>query len=269
MRKKLYYLSFIVMTSIALVACGDEKKTSRDEKLDDVVVEESSEEIEKTSEELTETSQEITELDEAENEFPEAYKNILDKTYELLTTDTSDYTWQDGEMCIAEIKNGDDIEATLSNVGYCLLDLDDNGIDELVICEASGDEPSRILALYTLRDQEPTLLVEGLVRDRYYILNDNKIYNEGSGGAAYTIFGTYHISQDGKTLEVENCIFSDYEDVNDMNSWGWFKSTQAYGDPSNSEKLIFEDENEPYNMMEAYLADCKKLDLILFSDYSK
>lgn len=65
--------------------------------------------------------------------------------------------------------------------------------------------------MYTLHDDKPVLLIEGWARNRYYLLNDGTIYNEGSSGAAYTSFGIYRISEDGSRMEdVPGNMMEDY-----------------------------------------------------------
>ena len=61
---------------------------------------------------------------------------------------------------------------------------------------------SRILAAYTYKHNVPFNILVGTSRNRYYLFEDNTIFNEGSNGAAYTIFGTYHLSKDESQLAV-------------------------------------------------------------------
>lgn len=218
MKKRIYCLLAIAIISMTLMACGDESKTA-------TLMVENMSDGEMTGE-TAGNSQEIKWFDNEGNELIGAYSKILDNDYELITTDTVDHVWNEGEICIAEIKS-DDIDDTLSKIGYCLLDLDDNGVEELIVCEVSYDGPSRILTLYTLNGQEPVLVVEGWIRDKYYVLNDYRIYNEGSGGADCHVSDVYHMSQDGMSLELE-------------------------------------EGNTNYNMAEDYLSVCKALDLIMF-----
>ncbi len=79
-------------------------------------------------------------------------------------------------------------DASLENVGYAVIDLDDDGIEELVIgtTERLTDEffGKLILALYT-RDEEDTMhtVFQSMARDRYYYAGENKFANIGSSGA--------------------------------------------------------------------------------------
>ena len=79
-------------------------------------------------------------------------------------------------------------DAPLENVGYAVIDLDGDGIEELVIgtTERFTDEfyGKLILALYT-RDGEDTkhTVFQSIARDRYYYAGENKFANLGSSGA--------------------------------------------------------------------------------------
>ena len=75
-------------------------------------------------------------------------------------------------------------------LGYAMKDIDKNGVPELIIAPISGDyiDPRMIVELYTLVDGQPVKLCESMERSRFYLLPDNSIYYEGSGGAAYQIY---------------------------------------------------------------------------------
>ena len=79
-------------------------------------------------------------------------------------------------------------DASLENVGYAVIDLDDDGTEELMIgtTERLSDEfyGKLILALYT-RNGEGTMstVFQSMARDRYYYTGENKFANLGSSGA--------------------------------------------------------------------------------------
>ena len=138
------------------------------------------------------------------------YQNILDNAYEVIIADNgTDIVLSDEIFSydgIREAKMGRDTDEALAGIGYTYYDVDDNGIEELIIAD-TGPEGwnNRILLMYTLYDDKPVLLIDGWARNRYYLLNDGTIYNEGSSGAAYTNFGLYRIAEDGsKIIEIED-----------------------------------------------------------------
>ena len=133
----------------------------------------------------------------------------------------------------------------------------------------------RILLMYSFDDNKPVLLVDGWAGNRYNLLNDGTIYNEGSGGAAYTIFATYRMAEDGISLKVIDYYFSGY--LNDSleeywlaeGNWGWFHNTTGEQTVDESELVKLEDEDMMWEMMEDYMAQVKQLDLTLFETFKE
>ena len=155
------------------------------------------------------------------------YQNILDNAYEVIIADNGTDIFLSDEMFnydgIREAKMGRDTDEALEGIGYTYYDVDDNGIEELIIAD-TGPEGwnNRILLMYTLYDDKPVLIIDGWARNRYYLLNDGTIYNEGSSGAAYTDFGIYRMAEDGKSMEVIDYYYSgSYGD----SEYSWFYNT--------------------------------------------
>jgi len=75
------------------------------------------------------------------------------------------------------------------SVGYTLLDIDGNGIPELLIGCADGScyEPNVIFDLYTMVNGTPQRILHSWPRARFYLLSGNRIILPGSGGAASTV----------------------------------------------------------------------------------
>lgn len=197
-----------------------------------------------------------------------SYQDILDNAYEVIVSDkAADIVEADklfSSTGIREAKIGRNTEEALSAVGYTLYDIDGNGIEELIIADTGeGIWDNRILLMYTLHDGKPVLLIDGWDRNRYYLLNDYTIYNEGSGGASYTIFATYRMAEDGLRLEATDCYYSD-AGYNENSELRWFHNTTGEITGNESEIIEFEDENTPENMMNDYRAKVKELELTFF-----
>ena len=203
------------------------------------------------------------------------YQDILDNVYEVIVSDSTAGIVEADELFsspgIWETRIGRDTDENLSAVGYVLYDVDGNGIEELIIADTGESVwDNRLLLMYSLLDGKPVLVIDGWVRNRYYLLNDNTIYNEGSGGAAYTTFAAYRMAKDGVSLEVIDYYFSDYRDDSSEEywlvegNWGWFHNTTGEHKKDESEWMEFENNDVPWEMMDAYLAQVKELDLIFF-----
>lgn len=207
-----------------------------------------------------------------EGGLPDAYKEILDSVYNVLLRMENDAV-KETELVglgVQEVRIGRTEEEILACVGYMLYDADGNGVQELIIAEAGeGLWDNRILNMYTLQEEKPVVVIDGWARNRYYILNDGRIYNEGSGGAAYTIFGTYRIGADGLSLEPIDYYFSDYPDdaAYAAGETAWFHNTTGEYDVKKSEIMEWENDEVPWKMQEEFEAQVMPLELTFFSEY--
>lgn len=202
-----------------------------------------------------------------------SYQDILDNAYDVIIADNwpdivlSDELFSYDGIWEAHVYR--DTNEALSAIGYTFYDVDGNGIEELIIADTytAGEVwYYNILLMYTLYDDMPVWLINGWARNGYNILDDGTIYNEGSGGAAYTSFGIYRISEAGNSLEVIDFYYSGYSDDH-VNCW-FYNTTgkQTYDD---SEIIEFEDEDVLWNMMEDYMSRIKALELTPFSEYKE
>ena len=103
------------------------------------------------------------------------------------------------------------------HVGYALKDLDKNGIPELLIAGIGPKyEDNHVLfEVYTLENNYPIQLLISWARSRKYLTYDNRIYEEGSSGAAYTNMDFYKVN--GAFLVFDEAyttyILNDYENA--------------------------------------------------------
>ena len=74
-------------------------------------------------------------------------------------------------------------EEPLENLGYAIVDLDGDGVQELLIGPINADEffDNMIFSLYTLDENGVNKLVfDGTERNRYYYAGENRFANQGS-----------------------------------------------------------------------------------------
>lgn len=105
---------------------------------------------------------------------------------------------------------------------YSFCDLDDNGIDELIVCSHSDDlnkvygneNGSVINAIYTYSNGKVYLLAEASYRSQMRIHKSGIISIAGSGGAYLNGWGFYYISTGGKSIDKLCYVqhFIDFED---------------------------------------------------------
>jgi hypothetical protein len=109
-----------------------------------------------------------------------------------------------------------------------MMDLDGNGVNELIITDGM-----MIYDLYTLKDGSPVKLLTGWERNAYRLCLNNVIYNQGSNGAASTVFNYYQLLA-GELVLVESVVFDANKDFDNP----WFRSS----DGETPEEPLTEDE---------------------------
>lgn len=95
-----------------------------------------------------------------------------------------------------------------SHVGYARLDLDSDGTDELLVAGIGYDVPgdSCLFEIFTLEGNTPVSVGRSTIRSRLFLMQDNKIYNEGSSGAASDNFSVMQFS--GGRLRFLNGLYT-------------------------------------------------------------
>ena len=178
-----------------------------------------------------------TEPIEEENE-PESIDNIENSTgfalegsgYEGVVTMYSEYMkkyqeWTDDDGKISYgvqekfiwCTDPQEVEERIKRIGYTLEDLSGDGKPELIIStedsamggEENDNKYTTVLAIYGMTANGPVLVCQGYSRGRLVVLNDNRLYEEGSNGAAYYVCGTYRLNDEGTDKIVEKFIYTD------------------------------------------------------------
>ena len=197
------------------------------------------------------------------------YKPVLDEAYDCITDDNyyenaTIYT----PMGLMEIQNYREKSDLLENVGYILTDVSGDGIPELMIADNTdseyedGEPHSIVLGCYTLKDDEPFMVIEGWARNSYEWIGDGKFSYLGSGGAMNTYLGTCHLSEDGTKIIWDTYYFSDEVD----GELKYFTNTTGSDEIADSEEFIPEGADGIWG----YEADppCPKLEITPFKDYA-
>ena len=134
----------------------------------------------------------------------------------------------------------------LDGVGFYLKDLDNDGVEEMMIgCNSSGAGYGMFYDMYTIKDGKLTQVVCGGERDTYELCKNNIIRYEGSSSAA-TGWDAYYTYSDGKMNLIE-CVFLDgfydgnpYGDdnLNDELFWCGSVIEDKYGTPITREQAM-------------------------------
>ena len=202
---------------IAILLCGcgkatesDSESTKTTDSVSDTVIDNNNSDIE------TSAQQNDNKINEVSCEYI-SYLPVLKDTYALIVTDTSEIVSGDGQTGIVEMIGGLGNDGALDGIGYAILDINGDNVSELIIAAindeyyGNGNVVTRILAVYTLVNKAPTLVTEGWYRNRFFLKPDGTFYFEGSGGAAYTLFGISELTSEGNFKYLEY-YYSDIDD---------------------------------------------------------
>ena len=245
MKRRIAWLLVLLM-AISLAACGSQPATESDGSEDP-----------QTGGEMQETG---------------IYDAVLDRYALRLRNGIDDSEMGEGESGVWEVI-GAMGEKAGDAVGYTLFDISGDGVPELVIGDiselaANGEKTglgSQIYACYTAVDGTPQLVFEGWGRNGFWYAGENRIFNLGSGGAMYTIFGMYALSEDGTTLHCTDYYFT-YELDENFEEIGFFHNTTGEWDPDVSEQLDVDE--EAFWMIEEEMdQQIRNMELTPFSSY--
>lgn len=152
------------------------------------------------------------------------YQSLLELYQKALREDWNPAVCMENGLSLMVAHRGDYYE----NLGYAMQDLDGNGIDELIITDGLN-----IYDLYTIIQDEEVgslHLISAMERLNYYLIQDNHIFYEGSGGAARQVY-CHYVLEDRKLTLLEGYGFDADTDPN--NPW-FFHDGEEYGDPCGS-----------------------------------
>lgn len=228
-----------VTLMFVLVLSGCAKENSENTVQEDIVNEVAQEAVEETkviqeAEETDVAKTEETEIEE--DELPNAFSFILDNIYDSLQQDpkTEEINCVHFSMGIREIVTYCETkEERMKAIGYCVKDVNEDGVKELLILDAGGQEEKKtdVLDMYTLVEGTPVKVIEGWARNRYYFLEDGMIYNSGSGGAAYSMENLLSFPQGGTELVPEEIYFT-YPKNEDMSEVAFYYEENGVYDVS-------------------------------------
>lgn len=121
-----------------------------------------------------------------------------------------------------------------SHVGYAVLDLDGDGIQELIVAGIGYDIPDEpcIFEIFTMSGDAPVSAARSQARSRLFLLEDGKIYNEGSSGASSSNFSVMQFS--GGQLRFLNGLYTTdvLADGSPSPYTYYFTTSNQYGDLS-------------------------------------
>lgn len=172
----------------------------------------------------------------------ELYSSILEMFYNWIATGN----WNDDDFYYG-LRNswGEDwgeadeasymweyyFDGTLADAGYCIKDLNQDGIPELLVSPVTDAADGIIYDLFTYTQGEVVHLAASGERDLFYLCTDNTIAESGSSGAFESGWDYYFVRTGERTLyRIEVVMYDGYEDENNpwlygdhpqLDEWGW------------------------------------------------
>lgn len=142
------------------------------------------------------------------------YSSVLDFFYQAISE-----KWDSQRIVDADFEPWE-FPDNLYTSGFAYWDINNDGIEELFIFRNPEAEIGSIIAGYTLVNEQPVRIFSSWARSRNYLCTDGSIYNEGSNGAAYSVYYIYDLI--GSQMKVREGVLSgDYEE-NGETKYGWF-----------------------------------------------
>lgn len=144
------------------------------------------------------------------------YGDLLDSYFDALLQGLSPNDYMDRNLnYLPGIVND------INEVGYCLQDMDGDGVTELLIGSVSDN---LIYAMYTVRNDEEVQLIDAGERNTFQLTSDGLFLNRGSNGAASYGYNLY-VFQDGELKFQDALVFDASRD--EQNPW-FYATTETW-----------------------------------------
>lgn len=182
--------------------------------------------VQEEPEQTRQTVPETTEAIREEDPIPPAYQEQLELYAKAIAEQWTPEQCQQAQLSLLVSFLPDQ-----QSIGYCFLDLDGDGVQELIVTDGNV-----IYDLYALNGEELQWVLSGFERISYQLTEDNGIINRGSGSASYSYITFYRWN--GGELEWVDGLELDYEANYDS---PWFR---RQGEQSEPEAITEEEFNQ-------------------------
>ncbi len=210
------------------------------------------------------------EVEKVYQEAMQALDEVMDRNCDVVYNGISyemDYPYvSSGVMELSSMPRSE----LLQYLGYAYEDFNEDGIPELIIgtipdAKAEQPEVQFLLGGYAYRDGETVCFLEGFARSVYEWMGGNRFFHYGSGGWAYSGFGTFRLSEDATELTAEEWYFSDTKGA-DNSEVAYFYNTTGVWDKDAAEELNIESDAF-WELSNQYDPEIKTLQLTPFAKY--
>ena len=266
-KKTLVNIISLILAATLLSGCGS-VKTLLVDKLQEMAGEEETQTVQQDNTDAAEETQSAPVEEQAgepveetveKADYEALYEPVLSETLEHIYSRNfdDDYVLNYVPSGIVEMIMYEPTETLLDDVCYVIEDISGDGVPELLMGYDSDPEglglQSYVMGLYTIKDNEPYLVIDGWARNSYRWMGNGHFFYFGSGGAMYSYIGKCHLSEDGTQEIWDDYYFTDpTEDGMDL---GYYHNNTGSDDPEESE--VFD--GDFWGVEENYMARCKAI----------
>jgi len=162
-----------------------------------------------------------------ETDYEQIYQGVLEQFYSLLTEGGEELEGIGGAIGVMELTwMFGEAENGLEDIGYCITDVNGDGIEELLIGQTAWERSAYLCAVYTCVDGRAVCALESWARSRFFLMEDGRFYYEGSQGAAQSGAGVYRLEEG--MLTCETFCFTDFAPGSMEEVWAYRNETGAW-----------------------------------------
>ena len=245
-------MGLMIMLPLSLAACDTATPSDRKPYEADEETPTPTKETEKPTEAEDTPAPEPDTEPQAGPDYDVIYASVLQENLDVIQNGydyEKDYKYLSSGI-MERVMYGDKDEL-LNSLGYAIVDLSGDGVPELLIGENAKftDEDtadtSYVYAAFTCVKDKPEWVFEGWARSSNRYLGNGFFYHDGSGGAAHSYIGRFHLSADGTKQVWDEFYFTD----DSSGELKYYSNNTGEGDPAASEELSIKGE-EFYDLID-------------------
>jgi len=178
------------------------------------------------------------------------YKDILKKYKTALENNWNYSQFKDENLGCIYLTLSKSTKNLLNKIGYTYYDINNDGIDELIIGEISkGESKGIIYDIYTMVDRKPAHVVSCKPKEKYFVCDENFLWNEYPPKRNEKVAGVF-ILKNNSTEMFPKVMFIYDKKLNKKAPW--FVSYGSNGNLDNLDKKTFNERKELFNSFERF-----------------
>ena len=189
----------------------------------------------------------------------ELYKGIIQKYKKAFKENWGFKKYENENMGYAylNLKEAKPDTDLMKEIGYAYYDINNDGIEELIIGPTDKEKNGYIYDIYTMKNRNPLHVVSGGDLDKHFVCNDYFICKQYSINGTENILDVFFLERNSKKMTPQLSLKSD-SDKKAKIKW-----TESYGTPyiwGPISKKVYK------NTLKNYTKDYKKFDFVPFSN---